>query len=94
MSSSSIHCATHGPSTAAFVCSHLVETLRDGEPRGVFWSRDEDGCINAYCLGCAEVVESNGGELTDEIAEGFGVRLICERCFGKIAQSNGLSEVN
>ncbi|MFA6966920.1 hypothetical protein [Bosea sp. (in: a-proteobacteria)] len=94
MSSHLVRCATHGSDTAAFVCSHLVETLRDGVARGVFWSRDEDGCINAYCSRCADAIDDNGGELTSDIETKFDIQLICEACFTKIAHSNGLREFN
>jgi hypothetical protein len=83
-----IECSTHGESRPAFVCQHLLSTLRDSVPRGVLWSRDEDGCINAYCWDCDKQFEAAGGEWTSE------VEVICEGCFRRIAMINGFSELD
>ena len=87
-------CATHGESRAALICQHLVATLEDGLPRGAFWSRDEDGCVNAYCRACADRLEAADGEWVGEAVEQLGLKIICEGCFRRIASANGFLEID
>ena len=84
-----VECCEHGAVRPAFVCRHLVETLRDGVARGLLWSRDEDGNINAYCDLCDGVLEQAGGDWTDEIEDQVKVTMICEACFRAIEKVNG-----
>ena len=87
-------CATHGQARLALVCQHLVATFEDGVPRGAFWCRDEDGCINAYCRECSERLDAAGGEWVDEVVEHLDLKIICEGCFRRIASANGFSEID
>lgn len=84
-----VECGTHGTVRPAFVCCHLVETLRDGVARGLLWSRDEDGNVNAYCDACDGLLDGAGGEWTDEIEAQAKVTMICEACFRTIERVNG-----
>ena len=84
-----VECGTHGKTRPAFVCCHLVETLRDGVARGLLWSRDEDGNVNAYCDQCDGLLEAGGGEWTEDIEAQAKVTMICEQCFRTIEQMNG-----
>ncbi|HEY6258649.1 MAG TPA: hypothetical protein VIY51_22935 [Xanthobacteraceae bacterium] len=87
-------CAVHGQSRRAFICQHLLATLEDEVPRGAFWCRDEDQCINGYCAECAARLEAVGGEWTDDLMARVDVKLICEGCFRGIANLNGFSELD
>ena len=87
-------CAVHGENRTALVCQHLLETLEDGHPRGAFWSRDNDGRINAYCWACSERLEAAGGEWEGEAVARLGVQIVCEGCFRRIASINGFSELD
>ncbi len=73
-------CEKHGEQNEAIICSHLVSTLADRAPRGLVWSRDEDGSINAYCIGCKDMLDEAGGEWTDELQEKAGLGIVCEAC--------------
>jgi len=84
-----VECRTHGKTRPAFVCRHLVETLQDGVARGLLWSRDEDGNVNAYCDQCDRLLEQAGGDWTDEIEAVAKVTLICETCFRIVEKVNG-----
>jgi hypothetical protein len=83
-----LECGTHGTVRPAFVCCHLVDTLRDDVPRGLLWSRDEDGNVNAYCDACDQMLEAGGGEWTDELGAQAKVKIICESCFGIVESIN------
>jgi len=89
-----VECATHGLRAAAFVCVHSMETLSDGHPRGLLWSRDSDGCLNGYCDACERYLERNGGEWNDETEAHADIKLVCEGCFRRIAALNGIEELD
>ena len=84
-----VECGEHGAVRPAFVCVHLVQTLRDRMPRGLLWSRDEDGNVNAYCDLCDGLLEQAGGEWTDAVEAQAKITLICEMCFRIIERVNG-----
>lgn len=85
-----VSCEKHGVQNEAFICSHLVNTLADRQPRGLIWSRDEDGSINAYCLGCQDMLAAAGGEWTEELQEKAGLGLVCESCMLPLFDLNGI----
>ena len=39
----SVTCGTHGKQPQTFVCRHIIESLKSGEPKGFWWSRGPDG---------------------------------------------------
>ena len=84
-----VECGKHGKVRPAFVCGHLVETLRDGVARGLLWSRDEDGNVNAYCDTCDRLLQQAGGDWTKELEAQANIKLICEMCFRIIERANG-----
>lgn len=79
-----VTCDEHGKSRAAYVCTHLLLTLRDGVPRGVIWLRDEDECVNAYCGDCDVMLEAGGGAWTSEVEARADIKVICEGCFERV----------
>ena len=81
-------CEKHGQQNEAIICSHLVQTLADRRPRGLIWSRDEDGAINAYCVGCKDMVDDAGGVWTDDLQEKAGLGLVCEGCLMPLFELN------
>jgi hypothetical protein len=92
--SGTIECSTHGETRAVYVYQHLVRTLHDEESRGAFWSRDEDGCINACCGDCAKRLDAAGGEWVGEAEAQLGLQIVCEGCFRQVAMINGFSELD
>ena len=67
MKSNTISCTFHGDGRAAYVCAHILLSLQDRSPRGFWWSRNEDACINAWCTDCKHMVDKHGGTWTPEI---------------------------
>ncbi|MCV0398078.1 MAG: hypothetical protein K5872_18690 [Rhizobiaceae bacterium] len=84
-----LQCEKHGLQNEAFICSHLVSTLSDKVSRGLVWSRDEDGLINAYCVGCQDMLTEAGGEWTEELQEKAGIAIACEACIMPLFELNG-----
>ncbi len=89
-----VECREPGKSRPAFVCKHLMQTLRDQIPRGVIWLRDEDGNVNSYCGERSMRLEQAGGDRNDELEAEAGVKLICEGCFWRVLSINKKTEVN
>ena len=89
MSKRTVECAAHGDMPPSYVCAHTRASLHDGKKRGFFWSRDDEGSVNAWCTECDNVLESVGGCWNDE-AEAFAqIVLVCEGCALRVASLNG-----
>lgn len=85
-----VECFTHGKQQATYVCQHLVQSLRDGEPRG-FWSAEpEAGDLrpDSWCDACEEMVTETGGEWNDESEAFAGVSLLCGACYDRVKAMN------
>ena len=86
--SRTVTCSEHGEQGAAFVCQHIVQSLRDGRPRGFFHPPDGGDEPNAWCRACDEAVAKAGGEWNDE-SEGFAqVTLVCRACYERAQRMN------
>ncbi len=72
-----IHCTTHGPSMATYVCRHLVTGKNLGF---VFDESSTDEFPDAWCADC-ERVRADEGEWTDRAAEVADVTIICSGCY-------------
>lgn len=86
-----IHCDEHGEQQATFVCQHILQTLKDGRPRG-FWTSDnpENPRPDAWCAECETKVQETGGEWNDESEAFAGISLLCGACYDRaIAINNG-----
>ena len=90
---SEVRCQQHGSQKAAIVCQHLLESMHDDEPRGLWVSTDEDGYINAYCNACEDYRLRNGGDWPEDANTYIKAKLLCLECFGKLRKLNGY-EVN
>ena len=87
-----VECAEHGDQQATYVCQHIIQTLKDGIPRG-FWTSDdqENPRPDAWCSDCEEVVQEKNGEWDDESEEFAGVTLLCGACYDRAIEiNNGL----
>ena len=90
-SSNEIQCAIHGPQERTYVCQHIVETLRDGQPRGFYYGGDDpNGRGDAWCTACDEMLRAAGGEWHEAIEERAGIRLLCGVCYDEAKRVNGL----
>ncbi len=82
-----------GAHRAAFVCTHILQTLRDGRPRGFLWSRDEDGAVNAYCALCDAELRRAGAEWDEAVTAFADVKLISEDEAASAAMINGVVDL-
>ena len=78
-----ISCGTHGKQPETFVCKHIVETVKDGEPRGFYWNY-ADGAFEAVCAKCNELT------LEEAAAEPNLIQSLCYGCFRDAAAINGV----
>ena len=84
-----IECAEHGSQQATFVCQHVVQTLRDGIPRG-FWCSEEspeNPRPDAWCNECEARVQE-AGEWNDENEAFAAVTLLCGACYDRVLAMN------
>jgi hypothetical protein len=90
--SQTVSCDTHGNRTAAFACVHVVATLKDRTPRGLFFDRDEDGCLNGWCADCEAMVAENAYVWAPDMLARADVKLLCEDCFRLAMKINNVTE--
>ena len=84
-----LDCDEHGRQPATFVCQHIVQTLKDGEPRGFWWADDPDKSRpDAWCSACEAKVQESGGEWNDENEVFAGVKLLCGLCYDRAKAIN------
>lgn len=85
-----VECRRHGPQEETFVCEHVVQSLRDGRPRGFYWSdRVETARGDAWCSTCNEALQAAGGEWTAETEKLANVKLLCGACYDEAKRLNG-----
>lgn len=80
-----LECDKHGPSETTYVCVHLVETLKDGKPRGFNWIRDAEGEIQAYCDDCWDATDEEWEWIQEQ-----GPKILCLSCLEQVAAINDL----
>jgi len=79
-----LKCGTHGRQRETVVCTHIIETVGDSEPRGFWWSF-EDGTFEAICTRCNDLDEAAFAKQAAENA-----RTLCYGCFRQAADINGI----
>lgn len=79
----SVTCGTHGKQPQTFVCVHIIESVKTGDPKGFWWSRGEDGVWDAICDECNNLSQDAFDALG---ADNIGV--ICLGCFEDAAALN------
>jgi hypothetical protein len=85
-----VECAEHGAQPATYVCQHLLQTLRDSEPRGFFCADDGSEYPDAWCRECEQMLVAAGGEWTEDLGKAAGVGLLCAPCYCRVRKLNGL----
>ena len=85
-----VQCSKHGQSAEAFVCQHVLGTLKDYKPRGFIYSRDETGAVNAWCQECEDYVVMNGDEWNSQTQDFANISLVCVNCASVAATINGV----
>ena len=84
MSAERIKCGTHGEQDKTFVCQHIIETLKDGEPRGFHWNQS-DGAFEAICEACNNLTPEEFAATAQE-----NINTLCFGCFADAAAINGI----
>jgi hypothetical protein len=82
-----VSCCTHGPRPAAFVCRHVLASLRARSRVGFHTPGDADGDDQAWCDAC-EQVRAREGEWNDRSEAYAAIRLICIDCFHQARELN------
>ena len=78
-----IHCDQHGETKPTFVCVHIVQTLKDGSPRGFAWCLADDGYLYADCSTCNALSDDEWNE-----QKGKNGRSLCFGCYKVAAALN------
>lgn len=88
-----VECCQHGQQQATYVCQHIIQTLRDGKPRGFFSSEEspENPRPDSWCGECEDLV-NRIGEWNDESESFAGVSLLCGACYDRAKELNAKSE--
>ena len=84
-----VTCNEHGIQQATYVCQHIVESLRDGIPRG-FWSSEdcpENPRPDSWCNTCDELL-NRINEWRDESETFTGIKLLCGICYDRAKNMN------
>ena len=80
--SGDVECGTHGTQQATYVCKHIVQSVRDGVPRGFLTAHDPGNPHpDAWCADCEERVQATDGEWNDESEAFAGITLLCSACY-------------
>lgn len=79
----SVTCGTHGKQPQTFVCTHIIEALKEGEPSGFWWSRSEEGVWDAICNDCNNLSQEDFDALGPD-----NIGIICLGCFEDAAILN------
>ncbi|MGJ8716650.1 MAG: DUF6882 domain-containing protein [Maribacter stanieri] len=86
-----IECSTHGKLRTAFICQHLNTENKTGFEeafetyRGMELGEDDD--LQAWCAECEKERLKDDG-WNDESMEFAKIKLVCERCYFEIKESN------
>ena len=84
-----IECCEHGKQQETFVCQHTVQSLRDHEPRGFWWSSEnpDNPRPDARCSKCEDLVNQTG--TWEGKAEKFaGIKILCGACYDNAKKLN------
>jgi hypothetical protein len=92
--SKTLTCPSYGEARPSFACSHSIDSLRTGLPKGLNALRDDDGNFNGWCDECDRVLAQYGGEWNDESEALAKIGMICEGCFLRVAEINGIERLN
>ena len=83
-----IICDTHGEQTKAYVCAHLIGSMRSSVALGLFFEIDEDGCPNAWCFDCENRLQAADNNWTPELMKFADIKVICKSCFDRLQELN------
>lgn len=82
-----VSCGMHGVRPAAFVCRHVLESLRTGSRVGFHTPDGAEDDDQAWCDAC-EQVRARKGEWNDRSEAYADIQLICIDCFQQARKLN------
>lgn len=88
-----VDCGAHSEMRPSCVCQHLLAAVSERIVRGVNWLLDGDGNVNARCDDCEDFLQRHGAEWNDETEAFAKIKLICERCFVTLKETNPTKEL-
>lgn len=86
-----VDCETHGPTSATYLCQHLVGGEKRGFNPGYDPDLPDDLWPDAWCDECEKVLESEG-EWNDESQKFADIRVLCCRCYEDIRDRNWVQD--
>lgn len=90
-----VNCTTHGSQKRTRVCTHIVDTLVDRKPRGMYWTSDDADEPNAWCSDCNASYEASGeDDWSDELMVKVDPQILCFACFKLAQRINGFGVMN
>lgn len=84
---STIDCDTHGPSSTAVVCRHMIVT---SEPVGFVENSSDPDDLQAWCHACEAMFLQEDG-LTDVFREFNDMAVVCGDCYGSLKQRHSVA---
>jgi hypothetical protein len=77
-----VECCEHGKQQQTFECKHVVDSVRDRQAKGFWWSSEQpdNPRPDAWCSECEVLVNKNGcweGE-AEEFAD---IKVLCGACY-------------
>ena len=88
MNAPTIRCEKHGTGELVHVCNHIVQSMRDGVPRGVYAWKDDADVTCAWCDACRQRAEASE-KGPDRVPLKFQVENVCSKCFDAVRTLNG-----
>jgi hypothetical protein len=82
-----IQCEKHGAGELVHVCNHIVQSIRDNKPRGVYVWKDDEGVTCAWCNDCALRAEASD-QGPNRVPLKFQVENVCNQCFETVRVLN------
>ena len=87
-------CNVHGPQQTTFVCTHILDGLREGKRVGFHTAVEPDNHRpDAWCDECERRFQEADGEWEGEPEAKAQIKIFCGLCYGR-AKTLHLSEVS
>lgn len=91
MGDETVDCGLHGTQPISFVCTHIAHGLLDGSTPGFIIAPEDDHPLPlAWCDHCETMVDSVGGDWSEEASERADFKLLCAGCY---AEAKGIALV-
>ena len=86
-----VQCDTHGETSGAFVCQHLLAGSDLGFNTGVDPEKPDEISPDAWCDDCESRL-NEAGEWTDVLEKHAGIKLVCMHCYSNIRARNWVQD--